>query len=533
MQNLALDKQLKIFIREAYKYRMRVAAVFVLVSVGFLLAGVYWPKLYEANASVLWSNRDSLSPLLRDGVAQTTTLSEQAAIAREVILSNKSLETLIEKGQIGRANGEEELDDRKIEILKSDLRKDVRVTFQGRNLILISYRHTDPEISYLVVSILSQLLIQETREVKNESSRSAFEFIDRQVSDYRFKLDQINNQIIEFRKTNVDLDSDTRTGVNNRVNELKSTIKDTKLLLTESRVRKQSLEDQREIERQKIQQMLVTRSEISSNAERESAYQERLNNLESMLDTLRLSYTDDYPDVIQLKEQIRTLKDLIANDSSSKGQEETSAAAPSAKLAFSESPLYSSLSNEISMVETEIQTLEARLSDAEGRLGIELDRAGKVNALESQLEEMSRDLDVTQSIYDDLLTRRENARVSLNLQLENQGSTFKIQEPAVVPLVPSGLRFQHFALLCIPLGLAVPFGLIYVYLFLDTRIRHEEAFSEELKKYPVLATVGFYSNDADISRDKAKTTVTAGIFGVGILALCVIMVLKVNQVIGS
>ncbi len=537
MQNLSLDKQVGIFINEAIGKRIFVSIVFAIVSVSVLLTGVYWPKKYESRTSILWSNRDSLSPLLRDGVAQTTTLSEQAAIAREVIFSNRALDTMIRKAGFGKNETGLDLDQRHLELLKGELRNGIRVHNRGRNLIIISYRNKNPDLAYLVVSILSELLIQETRDVKNKSSQDAFDFINRQVEDYKFKLDSINRHIIDFRKENVDLDSDTSTGVNIRVNELKRVIRETTLQLTEARVQGKSLKEQRSLEREKIEHQLLVESQHETSVEREGVYDDRLRFLQESLDTLRLSYTESYPDIIQLKEQIRNLKILIEKEKSQSQKQEGQIKQPGRELelnniVFVESPLYTSLSSEISSIETQVQTLRARISDTQQRLDTELKRANKVNALESQLEEMTRDLDVTQQIYDDLLTRRENARVSLNLQLENQGSTFKIQEPAVIPLVPTGLRFLHFFLLCGPAGLLIPLGLIYSLLFIDPRIRHEDSLDTEILGIPVIGAVEHYANDKDHKNEKRKTILSITIAGFAIILLAVITFLKLNQFIG-
>ncbi len=534
MQNLSFDKQFSIFINEVLDRRVFVSIVFAFISICILLIGIYIPKNYESRASILWSSRDSLSPLLRDGVAETTTLNEQASIAREVILSNKALDTMIIKAGMNKDSLGNDLSSKQLEVLKGELRKNIRVTNQGQNLIVISYRNTDSELSYIVVSVLSELLIQETREVKNKSSQAAYDFINRQVMDYKVKLDYINQNIISFRKDNVDLDSDTRSGVNTRVNNLKALIRETTLQLTESRVQKKSLEEQRALEKLKIQKQLLANSQIAVTAERESAYAERLAALQSNLDNLRLSYTESYPDIIQLKEQIKNLKTLIEdeNEKRSTNMESGSNNDLANEIGFIDSPLYTNLSNEIANVETQIQTLEARIIDSESRLNMELERAGNVNTLESELEEMTRDLDVTQSIYDDLLARRENARVSLNLQLENQGSTFKIQEPATLPLVPVGLRFLHFALLSIPLGLLVPLGLILGYLLLDPRFRDEDSVDSGILGIPVIATVDHYSNDMDKKEEKQRNYISGIVVAMSFVLIGIIAILRINHLIG-
>lgn len=532
MQEISLAKQLETFVNEVIDKRVLVSIVFAVVSIAVLVVGVFWPKVYESKATILWSNTSSLSPLLEQNVARSTTINDQADIAREIILSNKILDQLIDKAGLGVDDGGRSFNERERELIKAGLRRGIKVSNLGKRLIVISYRSKDPEKAYLIASIVSELFIQETRSVKNQSSQAAYDFIDRQVQDYKNKLDKINREIIEFRKQNVDLDSDTRTGVNNRVNSLKNLIRETRLQLTEAQVQKKSLQEQLLRERSRIEQQLAETRAQASNQVIQSNYEQRLQTLQTRLDTLRLSYTDDYPDIIQLKEQIRNLKLQIEQE---KRDRTNAPPAPigSAPLAFTPSPLYESLSSEIANIETTIKTLEARIDDASVRLDKELERASLVNALESQLEEMTRDLDVTQAIYDDLLTRRENARVSLNLQLENQGSTFKIQEPAVVPLVPVGLRFLHFALASLVLGVLVPLGLVFALVVLDPRIRNEEAIDPEVLDIPIIGVVGHYADDADKQRERRKTWISIAIVSLTLVFLAAITLLKINQYIGA
>ena len=70
-----------------------------------------------------------------------------------------------------------------------------------------------------------------------------------------------------------------------------------------------------------------------------------------------------------------------------------------------------------------------------------------------------------------MLERKEAARLSMTLDIEGQGVKYKIQEPAAYPLVPTGLRFFHFALIGPFVGLIVPLALLVVFILVDPRIR--------------------------------------------------------------
>ncbi|MBR9804974.1 chain length-determining protein, partial [bacterium] len=81
------------------------------------------------------------------------------------------------------------------------------------------------------------------------------------------------------------------------------------------------------------------------------------------------------------------------------------------------------------------------------------------------------DYNVTRSIYEDMLSRKEKARLSMTLDIEGQGVTYRVQEPPVYPIEPKGLRFRHFAIAAPVLGLLAPIGLFGLYILLDPRVR--------------------------------------------------------------
>jgi hypothetical protein len=136
-------------------------------------------------------------------------------------------------------------------------------------------------------------------------------------------------------------------------------------------------------------------------------------------------------------------------------------------------------------------------------LNSELDRSRRVASSESALAELTRDYEVNRDVYQDLLKRRENARVSMNLDEEGRGLTFRIQEPAVMPTRPAGLRPMHFAMAGLAIGIVLPFGLLFGYARFDPRVR-SAATIERLAGIPVLVAIPPYPTPSDRRRKTAQ-----------------------------
>jgi uncharacterized protein involved in exopolysaccharide biosynthesis len=162
-------------------------------------------------------------------------------------------------------------------------------------------------------------------------------------------------------------------------------------------------------------------------------------------------------------------------------------------------PLYQELKSKLAEARRNGSAIGSRLAATQAMLEEELERSKRIANSENALSELTRDYEVNRDIYQDLLKRRENARVSMELDAKQQGLTFRIQEPAVMPLRPSGLRLMHFAAAGLGLGIALPLGLLFGYARFDPRVR-TAAQIERLAGVPVLATVPFYPTPRDRRR---------------------------------
>ncbi|HEX2083411.1 MAG TPA: GNVR domain-containing protein, partial [Xanthomonadaceae bacterium] len=149
----------------------------------------------------------------------------------------------------------------------------------------------------------------------------------------------------------------------------------------------------------------------------------------------------------------------------------------------------------------------------------ELDRGRRIAASESALAELTRDYEVNREIYQDLLRRRENARVSMGLDQENRGLTLRVQDPAIMPVRPSGLRFMHIAAAGMMLAVALPLGLTFLIARFDPRVRSARLLARE-NRYPVLSTIPTYHTPRERRRNMATIAASiAMVGGVGLVYL--------------
>ena len=494
---------------EARRRRVTLVLVFALIAALGLLLGTFWPKKYAAATTILVQESNIIKPLM-EGRAVTTGNSDRASIAREVIFSRKIMDDVLETGGWMKSKPSAIRQERIIEGIKD------RATLSNlrENLIRIEYTDSDPDRAFLVTKRLADLFIQESLAAKERESREAYEFISHQVDDYRKKLTDAEENLKEYRARNIDASPGSETDTKTRISELRSQIEGARMEAMEQRSRERALTEQ-----------LSHESSISAVETREMAYRSRLAELQGELDKLLLTYTDRHPDVVRVRHQIEDLQDHVKSTQALQQQQKASGTPAPRDDTVTLNPLYQELRSKLAEAKRNGAASQSRMSASEALLKSELDRSRRIADSANVLSELTRDYEVNRDIYQDLLKRRENARVSMNLDADHRGLTFNIQEPAQLPLRPLGFRFLHFGLAGLGLGIALPLALLFGLLHWDPRIRSANQL-EQFTGVPVLASVPTYASLPDRRAARARDAVLVLLLLVVIAAYAIAMVVK-------
>jgi uncharacterized protein involved in exopolysaccharide biosynthesis len=167
------------------------------------------------------------------------------------------------------------------------------------------------------------------------------------------------------------------------------------------------------------------------------------------------------------------------------------------------SPIYQQLRRELQQSQVTVDTLKARIAETRRLIREEAERGKGLRSGDARLSELSRDSQINREFYQDLLRRREKARVSMSLDNDRQGLTFSIQDPATLPQAPKGPRFWHFVLGGLVLGVLVPFGLLYARMKFDPRIRISDSILK-VHSVPVLATIPHLWKPGELQQLRAE-----------------------------
>lgn len=475
--NVSTEQLLKTLGRELLIRRKAVVVVFLLVNLAGVIVGMSWSKSYVSSTTIFVEDKNILDPLMQ-GAAVRTPVTDRSRIAKEVIFGRKVMNQLAEGLGLFPAG----LSDIEQERIIERLRGSTTITQAGRGLIRIEHRHPDPKQAFRATQLLAELFISGSHEEKLEESKAAYEFIDKQVKEYHDKLQTAEEKLKNLRTSNLQAGiSGGETNIVTRINQAMTRIDQGNEQLREAEIKKTSLE--RQLSGEAESTVVVTRA---------GRMRTRISELQAQLTTLLQTYQDAHPDVVRVRHQIDDLHEAIKAEETRRqqgagGSGESGGYSP-VDEGVVHNPLYQQLRVELAQTKILIDTLKARIAEANSQLQNERTRGASVHSGDATLAEVTRDYQVNNTLYQDLLRRREQALVSMNINKERQGLGFTIQEKAELPLSPSGLQFKYVVLGGAFLSIAIPAGLLFALVMFDPRIRQASTISEQLK-VPVLAVV--------------------------------------------
>ena len=477
MANITLEEWLPLLGRESVSRRGTLVAIFALVSLLLLTAGYFWQKKYLSTVTLYIDESNIVRPLL-EGAAVSAETKDKAYIAQEILFSQEIMEKILTEG--GWVTEDMSLPER--ERVKIKLIEKTKIDNINSTLLRIAFENSDPEVAYETTKRFASLFLDKTMRSQSDESNEAFEFIVTQVEAYRQKLSDSEKRLSDFRSNTTDARPGTENNLDARILELRRAIETKELEFAEANARAQSLAAE-----------LAKVSKTAAIDHQVNQYIKQINELQAEMDLLLLTYTDDYPDIARLRQQIEDLTQLANRERAARLERESKPAAVvvGGKTFVTDNslnPIYQQLAGETSTAQAFAGALRSRLQQMRILVEKELSRSKMTTQVERELAELTRDYQVNQDIYQDLLRRRESARVSMTLDQERQGVLYRIQEPASFPILPTGARFLHFAVAGLVLGLMLPIMYLIAFLQVDPRIRLASTITEDLE-LPLLAVV--------------------------------------------
>ncbi len=512
MSNITLDEMLPLVTREAAARRGTLLTIFVVISMLFLAAAFLWQKKYTSHVRLYADDSKTieLSTIIKGALDE-----DQVKVAREELLSDNILDQIVDQVGYGTAGMSAIARER----VKEEIIKGTQVSNIDNQLLEIVYEHPDPSMAFKTASLFADLFLERTKKASSLEAEETVDFYSDQVEAYRTRLEDAEARLESFRQKYPGVSETTDGNVNQRIVELRRQMEEANLLYAEYDQRRRSLE--REL-----------RTESSTIAVEYEASQTRnqINAIQAEIDVLRLSYTDDYPDIVRLKQQMQDVirsaeQQRVSANSNAGGTSTFSINGRNYSGAANLSPVYQQLRSDLARSTAEADQQRSRAQQLKVMLEKEINRSAVSGRVERELAELNRDYTINKEYYEKLLREQEGARLNMSLRREKQGLLYSIQQEANFPVLPTGLRFVHIAAMGLVLSILLPFMYLIVFLKLDPRIRTTSAITDVLE-LPLLTTVPHMKQKGEKRSFFSRPSVVVGIIVLVVVLYIIVALLK-------
>jgi polysaccharide chain length determinant protein (PEP-CTERM system associated) len=486
-----IKKYITLIVRKRY---IAISTCLIVISL-FTWGSFFLPKTYEASSIISIEGESMIKPLIQ-GIGVSGSVEDKTKNIKNEITSRSIIEKVIKRLGMDSHIRDPLQYDTMIDNIRNNMDVNVEGDRKQPALLKISYKGDDPNKVAEVVNTVVNAYIEEHLKFRRTDASEAYDFILSQVQEYKKKLEDSDRAIREFKERNPNLIPQSETTLLSRLESFQSSKIETDIRMKELIRKRDNLRKQLSGEKE-LTVAFVTK---------EGSPQARLNYLNNQLMLLMTKYTDNYPEVIRVKSEIEELKKQIAQakDSALEGGSETSTL----------NPIYQQLKEELTKTEAEIETLKARSSEL-SRQQQETQRIlGRMPKEQEEWTRLQRDRNVYQQIYDQLLQKLENARVSKEIELTDKGEAFRIVDPATVPLFPVKPDRLRMILMGIFFGIASGIGVVFLLDYFDHSFKDEDSIQEALK-LPVLATIPKIVTEEDeisIKRLDKKVFIASGAY---------------------
>src|SRR3990170_7856247 len=327
---------------------------FILSVVGTLVALILIPPVYKSTTLILVEPQKVPEAYVKPTI--TVDINDRVNTITQQVMSRTRLESIIKEFDLYRESKDKLTSDEVVDLMRGNIEVAVRGgDTRNRDLssFTISFIGNDPETVMHVTSRLASLFIEENLKVREQQAEGTTEFLDAQLQGLKTVLEDQEGQIKVYKEKFMgelptQLEANLRT-----LDRFQLELQATNAALRSAEDRKIMLEKQvSEIN----PDLIVERGGGGVSAV--DPRRARLLNLQTELSQFSTVYTDKYPDIIRLKNEITELeKELQVEKTPEKSPEAPVMVRPPGG---GDNPLYTTLYNQLIEVSSESKNLKER-----------------------------------------------------------------------------------------------------------------------------------------------------------------------------
>jgi polysaccharide chain length determinant protein (PEP-CTERM system associated) len=445
-------------IRGAFsRHRWMAITVFLTILSGALVLAVAVPGIYRATATILVQREGDL---IAAG-ERPADVEARLQIIREEVLSRQRLDMMVVRFDLYP-----ELRRRAPrEAIIEHMRKDIRIALKvpdgaigpmGTIAFSLGFRSADRNLTASVANALAESYVVENQKIRGRQTRSTASLLEAQLSQVREELDAQEVRIGQYL-------SDYNGELPQQV-----IVNQARLQQLEMRLQMNRESRLRAIDRRESRTRLEGDGRYPESPVSGETPTDRLTRLTLQLDSLKATYSDSYPDVVRIQNEISSLRG-------------TAVAKPSDTAIRPMQERVTSVDDYTGMLDAEDERLTREISIYRGRV----DRAPM---REQEFAQLSRDHATMDDMYSALLKSYQEAKLADEMGHDKTEGQLRVLDAAVVPSGPYAPNRVQLLLFAFMASLAASAAAVALAERLDTSF-HTVDDLRSFTKVPVLVSI--------------------------------------------
>jgi polysaccharide biosynthesis transport protein len=445
------------------------------------------PDLYQSSALVMIERQQVPEAFVRATV--TSELEIRLHTLSQEILSRSRLESLITRMGLYTDLKGPGANEQAVDRMRRDIRLDLRSADANRGGMTtsfsLSYRGRDPQTVAVVTNTLASFYIEENLKARERQATGTAEFLKVQLNDAKRRLDEQEARMGELQRRYLGELPQQLQGNLATLDSLNAQLRinnDTQVRLAERR-----------------DQAAGQLAQAKLNSGGPEPDEVRLARLQQELITLRMKYTDLWPDIIRIKDEIERLKKDLA-EPKPKPDPKAVAGPPSPEVARLQDTLRS-IETELRLAKQDEQRLKQGITNYQSRL----DNAPK---REQEYLDATRDYQGTKELYQTLSRKYDDALLAESMEQRQKGEQFRILDSALPSSSPAAPRRSRLLLASLALSFVLGAGSMVLMELLDTSFHS----SRDLRAYttiPILVNIPRIVTESDARRSRWRFRLAA------------------------
>ncbi len=439
----------------------------------------FLPDRYKSQTLVLVEQPSVPSDIVRS--LDTADITQRLSSMQQQILSRSRLEPIIRQfglysSDINRVSMEE---------LVGRLQKGIDVTpvlpmaqTTSRQLpgFYINVTMGSARTAQQVCGAVTSMFIEENLRLRQQHSEDTTQFLVQQLAEAKTKLDEQDAKLAAFKSHYLGSLPDQEQTNLNLLTGLTSQLD----AATQALARAQ--QDKTFAESMLSQQIAAWQA--TQTGRNPETLDQQLSALQTQLANLQARYTDDYPDVVKVKNDIAALKKQIAQ---SDAQKVVSEASKTQKSTLEPSQI-AQLRAQVHNLDQVIVEKAREQEQIKQQIRLYQDRVQSSPAVEQQFKELIRGYQTALDSFNELQKKRDESAMAADLERKQQGEQFRVLDPANLPGKPSFPNRPLFAAGGFGGGLALGLGIAFLLEMRDSSLKTERDVEFTLR-LPVLAMI--------------------------------------------